>query len=498
MVKMITSRKRISTLIVLLAVAVVSALLFDLSVVTLTIAAILLVITIGHMSLKLSTISKPDSRVNFKSDKKYEPFVSIHVACKNEPASIVNKTVEALSKLDYKNYEIIVINSNNTDKKNWIKIKKCVESHGDKFIFVHLDKVSGFKAGALNHLNEKYMSKKADVVAIVDCDYIVTPNFLTETVGYFKNPKVGIVQAPQDYYNVNKYNVGLFYEYRSFFTLVMHQAQRDNLVNFTGTMGLIRANLLHKGLKWNEWCITEDTEAGTHINSIGYRGVYVDKSLGKGLMPYDYASLARQRQRWVYGNTQIIGKDLFYVLINKAFLINQKISFIAQLVTWYQFELLIAILYLATSIISFILPGNNILTQTSNLLAASILISVIGNLIYFIVGMRKECSFINSFKAFLAHYGLVHVMSSGWIIHILGYPLGFNVTSKERTGNGLHFKQLFYELSTSILLVATVIIGSINGSVNALGHVSIALFIIAEISGVIYLNRSLIKSKEQE
>jgi cellulose synthase/poly-beta-1,6-N-acetylglucosamine synthase-like glycosyltransferase len=460
------------------------------------IVSVLGIIVILHILLKLSAAIKPSSESLFEYDKNYTPFVSVHVACKNEPASIVNSTVAALTKLDYKNYEVIVINSNNQDEDNWMKIKKYVESCGDNYIFVHLDKISGFKAGALNYLNNNLMSKKADIVAIVDCDYIVTPDFLSKTVGYFKNPKVGIVQAPQDYHNVDQHNIGLFYEYRSFFTLVMHQAQRFQLVNFTGTMGLIRAKLLlEKGLRWNEWCITEDTEAGTHINSIGYRGVYVDDSVGKGLMPLDYTSLIKQRQRWVYGNAQIIGKDLYSVMLNKAFTAKQKLSFVSQLVTWFHFELIIAFLYLMTTIAMALGLSNHNLLMINDLLILALLVSVVGNFLYFIVGMRNETSIINRIKTFFAHYGLIYVMSSGWLIYLAGHKLGFNVTSKERIKNGLNLKQLSHELATSIIFAIAIIINIFFGGATVLDITAIALFVSVELVGVFYLNRSFITNK---
>ncbi len=53
--------------------------------------------------------------------------------------------------------------------------------------------------------------------------------------------------------------MGLYYEYRSFFSMVMHQAQR--LGSFTGTMGLVRTpSIVRRRLKWGEDCITEDAE----------------------------------------------------------------------------------------------------------------------------------------------------------------------------------------------------------------------------------------------
>ena len=460
------------------------------------VGGVLAIFVVAHTLLKLSAVFRPSSKNVSAPNPKYNPFVSIHIACKNERSETVIKTVEALTKLDYKNYEVIVINNNNTDRDNWTKIRKYVKSCGKNFKFFHLDKMSGFKAGALNFLNDNHMDKKAEIEAIVDSDYIVTPDFLSETVTYFNDPKIGIVQAPQDYYNVNKYNVGLFYEFRSFFAIVMHQAQRLNLVTFTGTMGLIRTDFIKSGLRWNEWCITEDVEAGTHINSLGYRGVYVDKSLGKGLMPYDYASLIKQRQRWAYGNMQIIYKDFSHVAFNKELSFKQKIAFLAQLVTWFHFELLIAVIYLGLQIIHFFGFSNIYINTTDNLLLYLLAFSVLGNLLYFIVGLRKETKLINRVKAFLTHYGLIYVMSSSWLSYFLGLKLGFVVTKKEKSKKGMSFGQYSKEFIITILLIAALLIRFTKGGSMALDLSVTISFAIIEISGIFYLHRALTKTNE--
>lgn len=455
------------------------------------------IITILHTILKLSTTLHPGSDIKFNLNKQYKPFVSIHVACKSEPAEIVNETIKALTKLNYENYEVIVIHSNNQDKDNWLKIRNYVKSCGNKYKFVHLDTVSGFKAGALNYLNDNHMNKNADVVAIVDCDYIVDPEFLNKTVGYFDNPKIGIVQAPQDYSNINNHNIGLFYEYKSFFTLVMNQAQRFDLVNFTGTMGLIRASLLKSDdLKWNENCITEDTEAGTRINSMGYRGIYIDESLGKGLMPYNYLSLSRQRQRWAYGNAQILGKDLIKTTLNGSFNLLQKISFISQLVTWFHFEMIIVIFYLLLTLLTITQPTDVQLSSLNYLIVGSIFFSVIGNLLYFIIGLRKETSLPNRIKAFFVHYGLMYTMSSSWLMYVIGYKLGFNVTSKKKIKENIEIKYIAKESFISVLLLLVLILKTYSNTINLIDVFTIGLFLAVEISGIIYLNRSFIKSKE--
>ena len=458
------------------------------------IGLIVALIIIGHILIKLSAIFRPWSKTFTEADPSYKPFVSIHVTCKNEPAGLVNKTVEALTRLDYPKYEVLVIHSNNQNIHNWQKIQKFVESCGENFKFVHLDKIDGFKAGALNYLNNHIMDESSEVLAVVDCDYIVTPDFLNKTAGYFKNPKVGIVQVPQDYHNVIPCNVGLDYEYRSFFALVMHQSQRLNLVTFTGTMGLIRASLIKKGLKWNKWCITEDTEAGVYINSIGFRGVYVDKSLGKGLMPLDYASLIKQRQRWVFGNMQILGKDFFSVVRDQSLSIKQRFAFVAQLMTWFHFELIVASIYLFLSIIRLLGYSEKYIAFTSHVMLTLLAVSLIGNFLYFMIGLRKEASVLESFKAFLAHYGLLHVMSSSWILYFFGHKLGFNVTKKEKTDGKIPFREYSKEFTIIVILLVGLGLGIIFGNETQFGILVVLTFVITELIGVLYLRRAFIKS----
>jgi cellulose synthase/poly-beta-1,6-N-acetylglucosamine synthase-like glycosyltransferase len=469
---------------------------YDLIISLITTTVVLAVLI--HTGIKLSAMCRPWSKIPYKLSKSYKPFVTVQIACKSEPYDIVNGAVEAMTKLDYPNYEVIVINSNNTDTKNWHKIRDYVKSCGDNFHFVHLDKVDGFKAGALNYLNKHHVHQDAEVIAVVDCDYLVTPDFLNKTVGYFADPKVGIVQAPQNYYNVNKYNSGLYYEYRSFFSIVMHQAQRLKLVTFTGTMGMIRTDLVRKGLDWNEWCITEDVEAGVSINSKGLRGVYVDQDLGRGLMPFDYSSLIKQRQRWAYGNMQIILKDLFSVLLNTALTVKQKFAFIAQLATWFHFELLISIVYLALSALQLLGIQSPYISASSHIMIILLALSLISNFVYFIVGLRRDTNLIERIKAFFVHYGLAYVMSTSWATCALGGKLGFKVTSKNKKNVGIPIKQFKKELRIAAFLIIGLVASSIAIGINLLHVITVFAFIIIEVAGVLYLRRAFIESNLME
>jgi cellulose synthase/poly-beta-1,6-N-acetylglucosamine synthase-like glycosyltransferase len=54
-----------------------------------------------------------------------QPFVSIHLACYNEPPDMVIATLDSLAGLEYANFEVLVIDNNTKDEAVW----KPLEAH---------------------------------------------------------------------------------------------------------------------------------------------------------------------------------------------------------------------------------------------------------------------------------------------------------------------------------------------------------------------------------
>ena len=236
----------------------------------------------------------------------YLPKVSLHVPAHNEPPEMVIATLNALANLDYPNYEVLMIDDNTTDPTLW----RPVELHCKKlgFKFYHLENWPGFKSGALNFATSK-TDHEAEIIGIVDSDYIVEPNYLRELVGFFEDDNVAFVQTPQDYRDFNKqdrYLLACYHAYQYFFKLSMASRNERNGIIFTGTMGLIRKDVLQGVGGWDEWCITEDAEISLKILNLGYESIFVDKTYGRGLMPLNFESLKKQRFRWAFGGMQVM------------------------------------------------------------------------------------------------------------------------------------------------------------------------------------------------
>ncbi len=265
------------------------------------------------------------------------PKVSIHVPTYEEPPAMVAATLEALAQLDYPNFEVLVIDNNTRDETMWRPVQACCKRLGDQFRFFHVAPLSGFKAGALNYALSR-TAHDTDIIAVIDSDYCVKPDWLKRLVPHFGGAKTALVQAPQDYRDHHSQIFKRFCEaeYRGFFSLGMVTRNERNAIIQHGTMTLIRASALREVGAWAEWTITEDAELGLRMLEHGYDSVYVAESFGQGLTPDRFRDYRSQRYRWALGATQILrqhGKKLLG-LEASALTLGQRFHFLTGWAAW--------------------------------------------------------------------------------------------------------------------------------------------------------------------
>jgi exo-beta-1,3-glucanase (GH17 family)/cellulose synthase/poly-beta-1,6-N-acetylglucosamine synthase-like glycosyltransferase len=237
-----------------------------------------------------------------------EPKVSLHLACCNEPPEMVIATLESLARLRWTNYEVLVVDNNTKAPALWEPLRDWVERRGDaRFRFFHLPSWPGFKAGALNFALGQ-TAADADVIGVVDADYLVHPEWLRSNLGHFEDARVAVVQSPQAHrgWERQPFRRMMNFEYDGFFRIGMHHRNERDAIIQHGTMTLIRARALQDEGRWSEWTICEDAELGLRLMKAGLRTVYVDRVMGEGLTPDDFAQFKRQRHRWAQGAMQIL------------------------------------------------------------------------------------------------------------------------------------------------------------------------------------------------
>jgi len=239
----------------------------------------------------------------------YMPMVSLQVPAYNEPIEVVQKTLYSLAKLNYPNYEVLVVDNNTPLQETWRPLEEICRELGPQFHCLHLDQWPGYKSGALNFAVTQ-TDPNAEIIGIIDADYEVDPDFLRELVPAFADPQVAFVQTPQDYsdHHGDIFSESTYRGYKYFFEVSMPSRNERNAIIFAGTMGLIRKSVLEEIGGWDEWCITEDAEASLRILKRGYQSLYINRAFGSGLMPFNFEGLKKQRFRWCFGGIQLLKK----------------------------------------------------------------------------------------------------------------------------------------------------------------------------------------------
>lgn len=387
-----------------------------------------------------------------------ELFVSIHLACYNEPPAMVIATIDSLAKLAYTNYEVIVVDNNTKDEAKWKPIEAYMADLPPNFKFFHLPSWPGFKAGALNFALQQ-TDPRTQVVGVVDADYVVTTDWLSDLVPHFNDEKVAVVQAPQAHrdWETNFFRRMCNWEFEGFFKIGMHHRHERNALIQHGTMTLVRHQALVDNGRWSEWCICEDTELGLRLLESGYELRYVDDVFGRGLTPANFSALKSQRFRWAFGAMQILKHHIPKLVGSSTLNFGQRYHFLTGWFGWLgdALQLFFTLGSIGWTIAmlafpnAFSLPVAIMITPIVCFLAIK---AALGPILY-----RKtmQCSWLDIWGASLTSLGLSHAIARGVIMGLIQKHGVFKVTAKGKiTGTKWDiFKPIYEELALLLALI---------------------------------------------
>jgi len=363
------------------------------------------------------------------------PLVSIHVPAYNEPPELLKETLDALAALDYPNFEVLVIDNNTKDPAVWEPVEAHCAQLGPRFRFFHVDPLAGFKAGALNYALRQ-TDPSAEVVAVIDADYVVHPLWLRNLVPAFQDPEVAIAQAPQDYRDAdqNAFKAMCMAEYRGFFLLGMVTRNERNAIIQHGTMTMIRRSALVEADGWAEWCITEDAELGLRLFEAGYKALYIPYTYGRGLMPDSFSDFKKQRYRWAYGAVRILAHHHreFLGSVKTKLDAGQRYHFFAGWLPWFAdgFNMLfnLAALYWTVAMVVaelYVTPP-----YVTIAMIPLVLFTFKVTKSFFLYRRRVDATLRQTFAAALAGLALSHTISRAMLAGMVSGKLGFYRTPK--------------------------------------------------------------------
>lgn len=266
--------------------------------------------------------------------RRYVPKVAVHIPVYNEPLDLITITVARLCAQDYpKDRFIVMVIDDSSDAQAKEQLAAFCRQVGARYM-TRPDR-RGFKAGALNYALRR-TPRDVELIGVVDADYWVEPDYLKSVVGYFINPRLGFLQTPQDYRNIDEsYLTRQYYRAEAYFYhAVLPSRNEENAIIFCGTMGLIRRRALEQAGGWGEEHVCEDAELSVRLAALGWDSLYVSRSFGKGLMPAVFDAYKKQFHRWSFGNVRILFTHLGGILASRMSK-RQKFDFVAGNLHWF-------------------------------------------------------------------------------------------------------------------------------------------------------------------
>jgi cellulose synthase/poly-beta-1,6-N-acetylglucosamine synthase-like glycosyltransferase len=244
------------------------------------------------------------------------PFVTVQLPLFNE-RYVVERLIEACASFDYPRdrYEIQVLDDS-TDDTTEIAQAKVVEvaRRGIQITLIHRTDRTGFKAGALeNGLHRA----QGELVAVFDADFLPPEDVLRNTVDFFTDAQVGMVQVRWGHIN-RRYS--LLTRVQSLMLdghfVIEHGARcrSGRFFNFNGTAGVWRAKAIADAGGWEHDTLTEDMDLSYRAQLRGWKFVYLPEVVAPAEVPVEMASFKSQQHRWAKGSIQVARKMLPTIL----------------------------------------------------------------------------------------------------------------------------------------------------------------------------------------
>lgn len=187
------------------------------------------------------------------------------------------------------------------------------------------------KAGNVNYALDRI---DAELVAIIDADHVVRADLFRNTLGYFDDNRIALVQTPQDFYNLESFeHERSFSEQRLFYRALLAGRNRWNAAFCCGTGAIFRMAALRDvgGLAMET--VTEDIHTSLRLHRRGWRTIFHNEVLAHGLAAGNVLQYLSQRLRWGTGAMQLLRRENPATVSGLTRM--QRLSYLTTLLGWF-------------------------------------------------------------------------------------------------------------------------------------------------------------------
>ena len=255
------------------------------------------------------------------------PFVTIQLPVYNE-LYVMDRLLENIALMDYPHNKLeIQVLDDSTDEsfnKTAIHVFKLQKTGLD---IQHITRKNrkGFKAGALK---EGLKTAKGEYIAIFDADFLPKKDWLKNTIPYFKDPEIGVVQTRWGHLNRNYSILTRVQAFALDAHFTLEQVGRNSkghFINFNGTAGVWRKECILDAGNWEGDTLTEDLDLSFRAQLKNWKFKYLEDVETPAELPIVISAARSQQFRWNKGGAENFQKMAWRVFKSRNVSLKTKI-----------------------------------------------------------------------------------------------------------------------------------------------------------------------------
>jgi len=344
------------------------------------------------------------------------PLVTIQLPLFNEPY-VAERLIDNIVAMDYPRdrFEVQVLDDS-TDNTTELCEQKAAfyRAQGIDIRVIHRTDRTGFKAGALS---EGLLHAKGAFIAIFDADFLPNKQFLRNTVPYFQDERVGVVQTRWTHLNDD---YSLFTKLQALqlnvhFTIEqMGRKAGHHFLQFNGTAGIWRKQAIDDAGGWKADTLTEDLDLSYRAQLKHWEIIYLEDVEAPAELPVEMNGIKSQQFRWMKGGAEN-ARRLTPVILRSDLDLATKMHALAHL---FNSSIFVAVLMIAVTSVA-LLPFLDDLGVDTRFLGLSLLGLVGVATVYFYANINllpRPLSW-KQVLALIVYFPLLLTMSMGLSFH---------------------------------------------------------------------------------
>ncbi len=366
----------------------------------------------------LRATNATDNSEKFDFSKENLPLVTIQLPLYNE-YYVVERLLKNIAKINYPQDKLeIQVLDDSTDHsvEKTAGIIKELKAGGLDIQHIRREIRTGFKAGAIK---EGLKIARGEFIAVFDSDFVPGENWLMETLPYFKNEKIGVVQTRWGHLNRNYSLLTKIQAFALDFHFILEQTGRNfgrNFINFNGTAGIWRKECILDAGNWSGDTLTEDLDLSYRAQLKKWDFKYLEDVETPAELPVVISAARSQQFRWNKGAAENFRKNYGKLLKNKSVSFSTKFHGFFHLLNSSMFLIVLLLAVLSVPVL-YIKHNNPAFSWYFNVLAGFAISTFIFFACYYVAYTKIHGKSIKSFFSFLAMFFTFFSVAMGFSVH---------------------------------------------------------------------------------